>query len=39
VFTPLAIVAFRKLHAVSQPLRTAARPIAAQALGALPIVA
>ena len=36
VFTPLAILAFRKLNAVAQPLRTAA---SARALGAQPVAA
>jgi membrane protease YdiL (CAAX protease family) len=39
VFTPLAILAFRKLHTVGQPLRAAAQPDAARTLGALPITA
>ncbi|HEY3950803.1 type II CAAX endopeptidase family protein [Phenylobacterium sp.] len=38
IFTPLAILAFRKLAVASRPLRVTAKP-AAQALGALPIVA
>ena len=39
IFTPLAVLAFRKLHAVSQPLRATSQPVPSQALGALPIAA
>jgi hypothetical protein len=39
VFTPLSILAFRKLAAVAKDLRTPAAAIPAQALGALPIAA
>jgi membrane protease YdiL (CAAX protease family) len=39
VFTPLAILAFRKLHAVGEDLRSPKPAVPAQALGALPIAA
>ncbi len=39
IFTPLAILAFRRLHAMGKDLRTAPIAAPARALGALPIAA